>query len=71
MRLIYPETLEMSQAISNPKVMAIIKECGGKMLTQEKQWDQALEALGESFKSYVESGDSHKAKTILKYVIFA
>jgi COP9 signalosome complex subunit 2 len=71
MRLIYPETLEMSSAISNPKVMAIIKECGGKMLCSEKQWSRALEALGESFKSYVECGDSMKAKTILKYVIFA
>jgi len=36
MRLIYPETLDMSSAISNPKVLAIIKECGGKMLASEK-----------------------------------
>jgi len=51
--------------------MAIIKECGGKMLSQEKQWNLALEALTESFKAYVECGDAFKAKTILKYVIFA
>jgi len=38
--------------INDPKVTAIIKECGGKMHMGEKQWATALNELFEAFKCY-------------------
>lgn len=69
MRIIFPETLELSSTINDPKVTAIIKESGGKMHMSEKQWDLALDELFESFKNYQEVGNGMKAKTLLKYSI--
>jgi COP9 signalosome complex subunit 2 len=50
-------------------VIAIIKECGGKMYMSEKKWQQALVEFQESFKCYVDCG-STQARTLLKYVIW-
>ena len=50
--------------------MGVIKENGGKMFLDEKNWQLALEDLFESFKNYQESGNS-RAKTVLKYVVLA
>ena len=58
LRMIYPETLELSATIKDPAVMGIIKECGGKMHMVEKQWKKALDELYESFKCYQEVGRS-------------
>jgi COP9 signalosome complex subunit 2 len=70
MKQVYPQTLNLNSVINDPRVLAIIKECGGKMFMSEKKWDKALEELFESFKNYQETGDS-RAKTVLKYVILA
>lgn len=70
MKAVYPQTTSLNSVINDPKVVGIIKECGGKMYMSEKKWDKALEELFESFKSYQESGNE-KAKTVLKYVILA
>ena len=42
----------MNAIINDPRVMGIIKECGGKMYMAEKKWDQALEELFDCFKNY-------------------
>ena len=70
MKSVYPQTLNLNSVINDPRVLGIIKECGGKMFMSEKKWDKALEELFESFKNYQESGNS-RAKTVLKYVILA
>ena len=60
----------MSSVINDPRVLAIIKETGGKIFMSEKKWEKALDELFESFKNYQESGNT-RAKTVLKYVILA
>jgi COP9 signalosome complex subunit 2 len=70
MKAVYNETLKLNAVINDPRVMAIIREAGGKIFMNEKKWAQALDELFESFKSYQESGNT-RAKTVLKYVILA
>lgn len=52
MKQIYPQTTSLNSVINDPKVVGIIKECGGKMYMSEKKWERALEELFESFKNY-------------------
>jgi COP9 signalosome complex subunit 2 len=70
MKRIYPQTMNLTAVINDPRVMGIIKECGGKMYMTEKKWDKALDELFECFKYYQESGNI-RAKTMLVYVILA
>jgi COP9 signalosome complex subunit 2 len=70
MKSVYLETLKLNAVINDPRVVAIIKETGGKIYMSEKKWDRALDEMFESFKNYQESGNS-RAKTVLKYVILA
>ena len=70
MKQIYNLTQKFSTIIEDPRIMGIIKECGGKMYMSEKRWDAALEEFNDSFKSLVESGNN-RAQTMLKYVILA
>ena len=56
--------------IKDPRIVGIIRECGGKMYMSEKRWEAALDEFRESFKCLVESGNA-KAQTMLKYVILA
>jgi len=44
--------MNLTAVINDPRVMGIIKECGGKMYLSEKKWDLALEELFECFKFY-------------------
>jgi len=70
LKSIYPHTVNLNSVINDPRVMGIVKECGGKMFMSEKNWQRAVEELFESFKNYQESGN-FRAKTVLKYVIMA
>jgi len=56
--------------IEDPRVLGIIKECGGKIYMTEKRWDAALQSFFESYKCLVEIGNN-KAQTLLKYVVLA
>ena len=69
MKRVYTLAQKFSSTIEDPRVVAIIKECGGKMYMSEKKWQQALEEFQESFKCYVDCG-SPTARNILKYVIW-
>lgn len=68
MHEVYQLTTNFSSVIEDPRVVGIIKECGGKMFMSEKKWEMALNAFFESFKANVDCGGS-KATTVLKYVI--
>mmetsp|Transcript_9441 Transcript_9441/g.14490 ORF Transcript_9441/g.14490 Transcript_9441/m.14490 type:complete len:142 (-) Transcript_9441:414-839(-) len=70
MKRLYPLTQNLTAVINDPRVMGIIKECGGKMYLSEKKWERALEELFECFKFYQESGNI-RAKHILIFVILA
>ena len=44
--------MNLDAVISDPRVMGIIKECGGKLYMSEKKRELALEELFECFKFY-------------------
>lgn len=52
MARIYPQTMNLDAVISDPRVMGIIKECGGKLYMSEKKWELALEEMFDCFKFY-------------------
>ena len=68
MKQIFNLTQKFSSVIEDPRVVGIIKECGGKMYMSEKRWAAALEEFRASFQSRVESGNP-RAQTMLKYLI--
>ena len=70
MKEVFSLTKKFSSVIEDPRVVGIIKECGGKMYMSEKRWDAALGEFKESFERLVECGDP-QAQTLLKYVILA
>ena len=41
LKRIYPQTMNLNAVINDPRVMGIIKECGGKMYMGEKKWNKA------------------------------
>jgi COP9 signalosome complex subunit 2 len=52
MKSVYPQTTKLNSVILDPRVMGVIKECGGKMFMAEKKWENALDELFDSFKNY-------------------
>ncbi len=70
MKQVYSESQKLSSVVNDPRVVAIIRETGGKIFMGEKKWDHALNEMFESFKNYQEIGNT-RAKTVLKYVILA
>ena len=50
MKQTYNLTQKFNTIIEDPRIMGIIKECGGKMYMSEKRWDAALNEFNESFK---------------------
>jgi COP9 signalosome complex subunit 2 len=52
LKIVYPQTTNLNAVINDPRVIGIIKECGGKMYMSEKKWSKALEEMFESFKNY-------------------
>ena len=49
MKQIYNLTQKFTAVIEDPRVVGIIKECGGKMYMSEKRWSKALEEFRASF----------------------
>jgi len=67
---IYNATLEVRSAIPHPRIMGVIRECGGKMWMGEKQWARASTDFFESFRNYDESGSPQRIQ-VLKYLVLA
>ncbi|ORY31403.1 PCI domain-domain-containing protein [Naematelia encephala] len=65
---IYNAAIQVKNAIPHPRVMGVIRECGGKMWMMEKAWDNASIDLFESFRQYDESGSSQRIQ-VLKYLV--
>ncbi|RLN97495.1 hypothetical protein BBJ28_00017238 [Nothophytophthora sp. Chile5] len=70
MRLIYPKTLDLDAAIADPRIMGVIREEGGRMYLEEKEWILAYNEFFESFRNYQEAGNA-RATQVLKYVVLA
>jgi COP9 signalosome complex subunit 2 len=67
---IYNATNNVRSAIPHPRIMGVIKECGGKMWMGERSWDKASSDFFESFKNYDEAGSPQRIQ-VLKYLILA
>lgn len=70
MKQIYPKTVNLNAAVADPRIMAIIREEGGKMQMAEGNWEEAYNELYEAFRNYQEAGNA-RAKDCLKYVVLA
>jgi len=67
---LYHKALEIKSAIPHPRIMGVIRECGGKMHMREKEWGKAYNDFFEAFKNYDEAGSPNKIKC-LKYLVMA
>ncbi|KAI5814821.1 PCI domain-containing protein [Pyronema omphalodes] len=57
-------------AVPHPKIMGIIKECGGKMHMSQENWEEANSDFFESFRNYDEAGSLQRIQ-VLKYLVLA
>lgn len=67
---IYNATNNVRSAIPHPRIMGVIKECGGKMWMGERLWNRASEDFFESFRNYDEAGSPQRIQ-VLKYLVLA
>ncbi|KAI7868604.1 PCI domain-containing protein [Spinellus fusiger] len=67
---LYQQCISIKSAIPHPRIMGVIRECGGKMHMSEKQWDDAQTDFFESFKNYDEAGSPQRIQ-VLKYLVLA
>lgn len=67
---LYQRALTVKSAIPHPRIMGIIRECGGKMHMSERSWDLAATDFFEAFKSYDEAGERRRI-SCLKYLVLA
>ncbi|KAL5228991.1 hypothetical protein ABZP36_017256 [Zizania latifolia] len=67
---LYQRALSIKSAIPHPRIMGIIRECGGKMHMAERQWAEAATDFFEAFKNYDEAGNPRRIQC-LKYLVLA
>lgn len=68
LKRLYERALKVRSAVPHPKVMGIIRECGGKMHMSEENWDEAQKDFFESFRNYDEAGSLQRIQ-VLKYLL--
>ncbi|KAI9670719.1 MAG: hypothetical protein M1817_003829 [Caeruleum heppii] len=66
LKLLYQKALKVRSAVPHPRVMGIIRECGGKM--HMKNWKEAQSDFFESFRNYDEAGSLQRIQ-VLKYLV--
>lgn len=64
---LYRNSLNASTALTHPRIIGIIRECGGKVYFYLRNFEKARLEFYDSFKSYDEAGSIHK-KRLLKYL---
>ncbi|ORZ36675.1 hypothetical protein BCR44DRAFT_1432383 [Catenaria anguillulae PL171] len=67
---LYAQCLAIKSAIPSPRIMGIIRECGGKMYMSEGNWKEANAAFFDSFKNYDDAGSSARIQ-VLKYLVLS
>lgn len=60
----YEKSLVVQSAIPHPRIMAVIRECGGKMHMEEESWAEAQKDFFEAFKNYDEAGSSRRIQCL-------
>ncbi|KAF4549316.1 COP9 signalosome complex subunit 2-like protein [Elsinoe fawcettii] len=66
LKALYQRALKVRSAVPHPKIMGIIRECGGKM--HMKNWKEAQSDFFESFRNYDEAGSLQRIQ-VLKYLV--
>ena len=70
LKALYHRALSVKSAIPHPRIMGVIRECGGKMHMAERVWAEAATDFFEAFKSYDEAGSGRRIQC-LKYLVLA
>jgi len=70
LKQLYQKALTVKSAIPHPRIMGIVRECGGKMHMHDQLWEQAATDFFEAFKSYDEAGVARRVQC-LKYLVLA
>lgn len=70
LKVLYQKALKVRSAVPHPKIMGIIRECGGKMHMSEENWVAAQGDFFESFRNYDEAGSLQRIQ-VLKYLLLA
>lgn len=70
LRELYQKSLQVKSAIPHPRIMGIIRECGGKMHMAAKAWEEASTDFFEAFKNYDDCGSLTRIQC-LKYLVLA
>ncbi|KAI9745300.1 MAG: hypothetical protein M1818_001580 [Claussenomyces sp. TS43310] len=68
LKRLYKRALKVRSAVPHPKIMGIIRECGGKMHMSEENWKDAQSDFFESFRNYDEAGSLQRIQ-VLKYLV--
>ncbi|KAH0534156.1 hypothetical protein FGG08_007247 [Glutinoglossum americanum] len=68
LKALYEKSLRVRSAVPHPKIMGIIRECGGKMHMSEENWKEAQSDFFESFRNYDEAGSLQRIQ-VLKYLV--
>ena len=68
LKALYQRALRVKSAVPHPKIMGIIRECGGKMHMSEENWKEAQSDFFESFRNYDEAGSIQRIQ-VLKYLV--
>ncbi|KAK2601808.1 hypothetical protein QQS21_004591 [Conoideocrella luteorostrata] len=68
LKALYQRALKVKSAVPHPRIMGIIRECGGKMHMAEENWKEAQSDFFESFRNYDEAGSLQRIK-VLKYLL--
>ncbi|KAA6408138.1 MAG: COP9 signalosome complex subunit 2 [Lasallia pustulata] len=68
LKALYQRALKVRSAVPHPKIMGIIRECGGKMHMSEENWTEAQTDFFESFRNYDEAGSLQRIQ-VLKYLV--
>jgi len=68
LKALYQRALRVRSAVPHPKIMGIIRECGGKMHMSEENWKEAKADFFESFRNYDEAGSLQRIQ-VLKYLV--
>mmetsp|Transcript_17016 Transcript_17016/g.45923 ORF Transcript_17016/g.45923 Transcript_17016/m.45923 type:complete len:434 (-) Transcript_17016:352-1653(-) len=67
---LYQQALQIQSAIPHPRIMGVIRECGGKMHMGQREWEKARTDFFEAFKNYDEAGAQRRIQC-LKYLVLA
>ncbi|KAF4122902.1 COP9 signalosome complex subunit 2 [Geosmithia morbida] len=68
LKTLYQRALKVKSVVPHPRVMGIIRECGGKMHMSEENWKEAQKDFSDSFRNYDEAGSLQRIQ-VLKYLL--